>query len=238
MYKIGRFLRAYGKWVFAGVFMAVALVPSLYFYNKYQRVEKNVVEQDRTPQSDVKSLEEQVGKHMTLPKETPSIARVSDADTLREKEFFKDAEVGDKVLFYPHAKLGVLYRPSTDKIINAAPIVDPGPTANPRAAVGAPASPAAAPVTVVVYNGTEIAGFAREIGEKVKSAYSGATLGEAGNAADQTHTSTVVVDVSGHSKEAADAIAKALNGTVSGLPSGEKKPNADILIIAGKEQQP
>jgi hypothetical protein len=53
--------------------------------------------------------------------ETPTVATVNNADKLRSTAFFKDAQNGDKVLFYPSSGLAILYRPSSNKIIRYQP---------------------------------------------------------------------------------------------------------------------
>ena len=45
----------------------------------------------------------------------------------------------------------------------------------------------------------------------------------------------LVVDISGTKKGLAEQIAKELGGEVGNLPSDEKKPSADILIILGSD---
>lgn len=54
--------------------------------------------------------------------ETPTLATVSDAAKLKSQAFFKNAQNGDKVLIFTKAKKAFLYRPSTNKIIEIAPI--------------------------------------------------------------------------------------------------------------------
>lgn len=64
-----------------------------------------------------------VGALVDLPSgETPTVATVSDLDKLKDQTFFERAQNGDKVLIYTNSKKAYLYRPSTNKIINIAPV--------------------------------------------------------------------------------------------------------------------
>ena len=56
--------------------------------------------------------------------EEPQFLSVTDATQLKQKgeAFFAKAENGDQVLLYQNAKKVVLYRPSTNKVIEVAPI--------------------------------------------------------------------------------------------------------------------
>lgn len=59
-----------------------------------------------------------VGKLVELPSnETPKLVIVQDADKLKSQEFFARAKNGDRVLVYTKANRAILYRPSTNKII-------------------------------------------------------------------------------------------------------------------------
>jgi len=59
---------------------------------------------------------------MDLPNEAPTIATVLDASKLQDQVFFKNAKNDDRVLIYTQAKKAVLYRPSTNKIIEVSPL--------------------------------------------------------------------------------------------------------------------
>lgn len=64
-----------------------------------------------------------VGALVELPTdETPTVAVVSDVAKLKDQSFFESAQNGDKVLIYTKAKKAYLYRPSTNKLINIAPV--------------------------------------------------------------------------------------------------------------------
>jgi flagellar basal body-associated protein FliL len=69
----------------------------------------------------------------------PAVATIVDADKVREsnKEFYADAQKDDALIVYSNR--AILYRESSNKIINIAPIV-----ANPTAATGTSATPAPA----------------------------------------------------------------------------------------------
>lgn len=75
--------------------------------------------------TEISQLVDQVGTLMQLPTgEQPAIATVTDLSQLQNQPFFANAQVGDKVLIYQAAKEAILYRPSTNKIIEVAPVTD------------------------------------------------------------------------------------------------------------------
>lgn len=71
---------------------------------------------------EAEQLKAEVAKLIDLPNETPTIATVVDVEKLKSQAFFTKAQNGDKVLMFSEAKKAVLYRPSTKKIIEVAPI--------------------------------------------------------------------------------------------------------------------
>src|SRR6185503_5661192 len=86
---------------------------------------KNQLEQQKASdsgQSPTQQLTNKVSKKVELPAETPVIYTVNDAKKLTSQAFFVDAKDGDKVLYFPGAKVAVLYRPSTDKVIRYQPV--------------------------------------------------------------------------------------------------------------------
>jgi len=69
------------------------------------------------------TLVKKVGSNINLPQnESPTVATVSDVNQLKGQAFFKNAQNGDKVMIYTQARKAILYRPSTNKIIEVGPI--------------------------------------------------------------------------------------------------------------------
>lgn len=71
---------------------------------------------------DADELKAKVGLLVELPDEQPTIATVSDVSKLQTQPFFAKAQNGDKVLIFTNARRAVLYRPSTNKVIEYAPV--------------------------------------------------------------------------------------------------------------------
>lgn len=115
--------------VLAAIIFLGAIGTAGYLYNQNKKLTQSpdVISKEQTAK-----LVETVGKLITLPTdETPSVATVADKSKLSEQPLFAKAENGDKVLIYINAKRIILYRPSTDKIIEVMSI--PSSTATPAA---------------------------------------------------------------------------------------------------------
>ena len=219
------------------VVILVALVPSLYFYDQYQTLRSGSSSKDQVAQLTLK-----VGSLIELPAgENPTIATVSDVTKLTSQPFFAHAQNGDKVFIYQKAKEAILYRPSMNKLIqvgslNLAAAV-PTPSNQPHqqvagAAISPTVTPTPAPVKVEVYNGPKTPGRASTSEKKIL--IPNITFVGTGNATND-YDKTIVVDLSGKHAVLASQIAKTVNGTISPLPTGEKAPTADVLIVLGKD---
>ena len=125
----------------------------------------------------------------------------------------------------------ILFRPSTNKIINVAPIViDQQGGVNENT----PVSQKPADLKIAYYNGTEIVDLSEQAEKLIKSTYPNYQTDALANATKKDYKETLVIDLSyTHSQEAED-IAKLLSGKVSSLPEGENRSDADILVILGK----
>jgi hypothetical protein len=106
----------------AGV-VVLTLVPSLYFYNQYREAQRRLQNPGEFAKDEVRLLKEKIGTLIELPSgEEPTVATVSDVEKLKSQSFFVHAQNGDKVLIYTADKKAILYRPSTNKIIDVAPV--------------------------------------------------------------------------------------------------------------------
>lgn len=124
--------------VIVGLIVLVIIITGGFVY--YNNQKKTQPIQNQTPslaeqrEKDNAVLIEKVGKLILLPsKEQPTIATVSDKSKLATQPFFTNSLDGDKVLVYTNAKKAILYRPSTNKIIEVAPVNVTSPTLTPTA---------------------------------------------------------------------------------------------------------
>lgn len=212
--------------IFTVIMLIGGVAISAYYFNKYRaaKADPNVEAQRET-----KKLVAAVGKLMELPvDEVPTAATIADKNKLKDQPFFAKAENGDKLLAYTKSMQAILYRPSTNKIINVAPI-----TIGQQNDTGKDKQTALS-LKVAYYNGTGTSGFSSQMEKTVKTAYASYQTVTLTNATHRDYKQTLIVDISGiHQKEAL-SLANLLGGKVSSLPDGEKRPEADILIVAGK----
>lgn len=74
-------------------------------------------------ENELKEVVAKVGKLMILPEgETPTLATVADPEKLKDQKFFINAKTGDKVLIYANSQKAILYNPSSNKIVEVAPV--------------------------------------------------------------------------------------------------------------------
>jgi len=91
-------------------------------YNETQQeVEKlsTVQGQQELNQTQTNQLLGEMRSIIKLPDgEDPVVATITDISQLKDKDFYKDAEDGDRVVVFPNAKKAYIYRPETKTIIN------------------------------------------------------------------------------------------------------------------------
>lgn len=233
-----RDLKKYLPYGIIAIIVLAALAISGYFYFQYQDTKKQLEVNPATGVPQVQDLVAKVGKLMELPSgETPTVAAVSDVSKLKGQTFFANAQNGDQVLIYSQAKKAILFRPSTNKIIEVGPVnLSPsGAPGQPTASGSAAASPTGAQVRVVLLNGTTTVGLTKKAETAITGKESDITVTDRDNAQKQDYDKTVVVDLTSKNAAKAKAVASDVGGSVGKLPSGETKPDADILVILGAD---
>jgi len=222
--------------------LTVSVGTGIYFYRRAMTAEAIIKDPQKLGKEDAKRLVESLRKLMELPAdEEPTIATVADASKLKDQPFFANSQNGDRVIVYTKARKAILYRPSTNKIIDVAP-VSLGENQGQSSAEETPAPPAppALPMmegTVVVLNGTAVAGITKKVEDGLKAEMPGLTFGDRDNAVRKNYEKTIVIDAKGGKQELARAIARSLGAGLSGLPEGEATPSADIVIIVGEDKK-
>lgn len=92
-------------------------------YDKVKKENKRLSDPQASAAAETERIKSEVSKLIDVPQdEQPTIASVVDASKLNNQAFFAKAQNGDRVLMYAKAKKAILYRPSSKKIIEVAPI--------------------------------------------------------------------------------------------------------------------
>ncbi len=187
-----------------------------YYFKKYQDLKKNPVSAERAAQEEVDRTIAKVAKlYGSLPAdEKPNVATVSDKDKLKDQPFFDKAVNGDVALIYSGAKLAILYRPSSNQIINVSSVTIQA--TQPRVRIiGEAAARAAAEKTL-------------------REKFAADTIISGNGDAKAEYTGITIIDLTGQQAEVAQKLATGLGGQVGLLPAGEEKPaDTEILVIAG-----
>lgn len=118
--------------IITAVLVVLAGAPAVYFYRQYQNVQLKLQNPTEAAKQEAQDITKAVGKLIELPGgEEPTVATVTDVTKLSDQAFFAQAQNGDKVLIYAKAAKAVLFRPSTNKIIEVAPVNIGSPTPSP-----------------------------------------------------------------------------------------------------------
>lgn len=92
-------------------------------YTKLQDENKRLSDPQEAAKSESERIKSEVASLIEVPAdEEPTIASVVDSSKLSGQAFFAKAQNGDRVIMYQKAKKAILYRPTTKKIIEVAPI--------------------------------------------------------------------------------------------------------------------
>ncbi len=99
----------------------VAIAAAGYLYLQVRTLKKNPQVAAQKETADLIAKVSQ--SSYALPKdETPTVATVSDPESLKDQVFFAQAQKGDKVLIYAKSKKAILYSVTLNKIIEIAPL--------------------------------------------------------------------------------------------------------------------
>lgn len=211
--------------------IGISAVPSYYFYTKYQESQVLLKNPTEMAKEEVKTLVAQIGRHIELPAEEPTVATVSDREKLKNQPFFQKAQNGDKVLIFTQNRKAILYRPKTDKIIDISTVNVAGNTE--QAVASAQVEDM---VKLALYNGTTKPGLASNAEKQLKNAMGNVEIVSKRNALKSSYTKTLVIDVNNSKSVAASQVAALLQGELATLPEDEVKPEGvDVMVILGQE---
>ncbi len=222
--------------------LIAATVSSLAFYYLY------TIEAKKNTQDDATRTIEAVGKLMDLPLgEVPTVATVTDKSKLQNQPLLNKAENGDRVIIYTKAQKAILYRPSSNKIIDVVPVNPVGgqsPTSTPQKQNEQPAASPSATITptnqkvsVILLNGTEKVGLTTTVESQLTSSFPNIAVIDKDDAKNKNYEKTVVVIINQKISEEAKKIASSLGATLEKLPESENEQStADMVIILGKDR--
>lgn len=169
--------------------------------------------------------------------EAPTLATVVETNKLRSEAFFKNAEVDDKLFIYQQAQIAILYRPSVEKIVNMATLLDqsggkvPAQTV-PQLTQAPPSASSGAQLQykLALYFATDSASLRAKVGKALGSLPNIEVTREALTRGTDYSGATIIDLKGGQSAIVAELVNK-LGGKVGELPEAEDRPNADILAI-------
>lgn len=123
--------------IFFILLLAIAgAIGSTYFYYRNREAEQELKKILVESEDDVRRLVVRVGRLMKLPDdELPAVVTVTDAEKLKDREFFADAKAGNKILIYNRFQKAILYDPVEDIIISVAPYNVPTVTSLPETTI-------------------------------------------------------------------------------------------------------
>ncbi len=97
------------------ILVVVLLIASLFLWQQYNQA-KNKINTPSTVYNN--QIESKLSSLIVLPNENPTVLTVKNSVSLKNIQFFSNSKNGDVLLIYPKAAEAILYRSTTDKIIN------------------------------------------------------------------------------------------------------------------------
>ena len=224
------------------IVLIIALLGSIgaaiYFYKQYSNVKNS------NAQAELTDLKSKLAAHMMLPSEEPTLATVTDKSKLEGQPFFQGAENGDKVLIFTQAKRAVLYRPSSDRIIDVVPVnvtqpVNPSEQEGIQQDANTDEQSNAGSTSIAILNTTGRDGLGAQVEQQIQDGKVGtiSTTVNDNYQGKRYYDQTVVVSVNEASRPVAEKIAKLLGVTVTTLPVEESKPSSDVAVFLGFDRR-
>lgn len=184
---------------------------------------------DELQQEQTQTVIDSVAKHILLTEdEDPMVATIVDVEALKEQnpEFYKYAKNDDNILIY--STRAIIYRSSTDMIINVAPVMSIPQEETEQEEVVL--------LDVDVLNGSNSVDASDKIESSVKKLNSKHTVSKLG-VADIDYDATTVYDMTGGKKAVAvKALADGLGYKYSTTAPDGVETDAEVLIIAGSDK--
>lgn len=232
-----------------GFTAVVAMVGmSYYFYTQYRKTQVLLANPEAAARVEVMDTVSRIKKLVEVPEgEMPTVATVSDIEKLANQPFFAKAQKGDKVIVYQSVQKAILYRPSTNRIVEMAPLNLQSSASVAGATDQTTPSPTSTPVTteeavakakLVIYNGTTTTGLAARAETKLLAATGDKyEVVNTGNAMKRDYAETVIVVINDQMQPAADMLSQNTGAEIVDMPEGEVPPEADLLLIIGQDYQ-
>jgi hypothetical protein len=205
-----------------------------YFYGKYQETQALLKNPSLAAQEEISRLVKQVASHMILPgEETPTVATVSDTSKLAGQPFFAKAKTGDKVLIFARDGKAILFRPDVNRIIEVTSV-----NLEQNVAGASTVSAQLASAKLAIYNGTQTSGLASKAEAKIKTDLPMIeTVVKTNSQGDYPKTWLIVLNT--QAKDLGAKLAETFRAEVKvDLPTGEAKPEADLLLVLGEDYKP
>lgn len=96
----------------------LAILPYFFFRQEFYKAVRELSISQQDPE--LYDLLKKVSQYMTLPEGIyPTVINVTDNDWIRKEPVLKEAEPGDKLLYYKTHNLGILVDPRTGKVKRA-----------------------------------------------------------------------------------------------------------------------
>jgi len=185
-----------------------------------------------TPE-EVRALVAKVAAHLPVKQdESPTIATIQNADALRVQNptFYKDAQIGDKLLIW--SDKAILYSPTSDTVYAVMPISLPA-NMNGQPTATSSTVPISS-IQVEVRNGSGVTGLGKTAETKIKAAGFGVLPATAAKSKTPYPSSFIVTD--GTVPNAAIVQLQQLtNASVTALPAVEGPMKSHVLVIVGAD---